>query len=123
MTDLDASKLKNAEFDEAFVLSSRVRTGRSIRGLRLPPSNDRAERREVERVLVNAVGTLDGDLKVCTSHDMPQIQHALTYEMIVIHFVIRLIRLAYNFCDMMVSLSSHCIDFLLPPVGEVLFSV
>ena len=65
MTDLDSSKLTNAEFDPDFVLSSRVRTGRCIRGLRLPPSNDRAERREVERVLVNALNTLDGGLKVC----------------------------------------------------------
>ncbi|XP_067930371.1 creatine kinase, flagellar-like isoform X2 [Watersipora subatra] len=63
VTDLDNSKLTNAEFDPDFVLSSRVRTGRCIRGLRLPPSNDRAERREVERVLVNALNTLDGNLK------------------------------------------------------------
>jgi len=64
VTDLDSSKLTNGEFDSDFVLSSRVRTGRSIRGLRLPPCNDRAERREVERVLVNALATFDGPLKV-----------------------------------------------------------
>lgn len=64
MTDLDCSKLTNGVFDEDFVLSSRVRTGRCIRGLKLPPSNDRAERREVERVLLNALQTLDGELKV-----------------------------------------------------------
>ena len=49
-TDLDSSKLKGGQFDEKYVLSSRVRTGRSIRGYSLPPACTRAERREVERV-------------------------------------------------------------------------
>ena len=49
-TDLDASKLRNGHFDEKYVLSSRVRTGRSIRGFSLPPACTRAERREVEKV-------------------------------------------------------------------------
>ncbi|KAF2980855.1 hypothetical protein EK904_003974 [Melospiza melodia maxima] len=45
-TDLDASKITHGQFDERYVLSSRVRTGRSIRGLSLPPACSRAERRE-----------------------------------------------------------------------------
>lgn len=49
-------------FDENYVLSSRVRTGRSIRGLSLPPACSRAERREVERVVVTALAGLKGDL-------------------------------------------------------------
>lgn len=49
-------------FDENYVLSSRVRTGRSIRGLSLPPACSRAERREVERVAVTALAGLKGDL-------------------------------------------------------------
>ncbi|PWA26643.1 hypothetical protein CCH79_00001243 [Gambusia affinis] len=69
-TDLDASKvepqltrsLKHGMFDENYVLSSRVRTGRSIRGLSLPPACSRAERREVERVVVTALAGLKGDL-------------------------------------------------------------
>uniref|UniRef100_A0A3B1INJ5 Creatine kinase U-type, mitochondrial n=1 Tax=Astyanax mexicanus TaxID=7994 RepID=A0A3B1INJ5_ASTMX len=61
-TDLDASKIRSGQFDEKYVLSSRVRTGRSIRGLSLPPACTRAERREVERVVVNALGGLQGDL-------------------------------------------------------------
>ncbi|KFP68277.1 hypothetical protein N322_09368, partial [Cariama cristata] len=44
VTDLDATKIKFGHFDERYVLSSRVRTGRSIRGLSLPPVS-RAERR------------------------------------------------------------------------------
>uniref|UniRef100_A0A8C4TK63 Creatine kinase U-type, mitochondrial n=1 Tax=Erpetoichthys calabaricus TaxID=27687 RepID=A0A8C4TK63_ERPCA len=58
-TDLDSSK---DFFDERYVLSSRVRTGRSIRGLSLPPACTRAERREVERVVSDALGGLRGDL-------------------------------------------------------------
>lgn len=49
-------------FDEHYVLSSRVRTGRSIRGLSLPPACSRAERREVENVAVTALAGLKGDL-------------------------------------------------------------
>lgn len=49
-------------FDENYVLSSRVRTGRSIRGLSLPPACSRSERREVERVTVQALAGLKGDL-------------------------------------------------------------
>lgn len=44
------------------MLSSRVRTGRSIRGLSLPPACTRAERREVEKVTVEALNGLTGDL-------------------------------------------------------------
>uniref|UniRef100_A0A6I8RLK6 Creatine kinase U-type, mitochondrial n=1 Tax=Xenopus tropicalis TaxID=8364 RepID=A0A6I8RLK6_XENTR len=61
-TDLDASKIKGGFFDERYVLSSRVRTGRSIRGLSLPPACTRAERREVEKVTADALNGLQGDL-------------------------------------------------------------
>ncbi len=43
--------------------SSRVRTGRSIRGLMLPPACSRAQRREVERVVTDALSHLDGQFK------------------------------------------------------------
>ncbi|NXT05307.1 KCRU kinase, partial [Prunella fulvescens] len=62
VTDLDATKIKCGQFDERYVLSSRIRTGRSIRGLSLPPACTRAERREVERVAVDALSGLTGDL-------------------------------------------------------------
>lgn len=62
-TDLDYSKIRGGCFDEKYVLSSRVRTGRSIRGLSLPPACSRAERREVERVVVDALGNLQGEFK------------------------------------------------------------
>jgi len=62
VTDLDASKLRGGVFDESYVKSVRVRSGRSIRGLSLPPVMCRAERREVERVLQGALSGIGGDL-------------------------------------------------------------
>ncbi|XP_077988460.1 creatine kinase, flagellar-like [Glandiceps talaboti] len=63
-TDLNADNLKgDGLLDEEFVLSSRVRTGRSVRGYALPPFCDRAERRAIERLGVNALASLDGPLK------------------------------------------------------------
>ncbi|XP_074629209.1 creatine kinase M-type-like [Acropora palmata] len=62
-TDLDFTKIKGGELDEKYVLSSRVRTGRSIRGFCLPPHCSRAERRGVEKVVVNALNSLDGEFK------------------------------------------------------------
>merc|ERR1719411_1151358 len=62
-TDLDWTKLTNAKFDEKYVLSSRVRTGRSIKGLAMPPGCTRAERREVENIVEAAGKQLTGELK------------------------------------------------------------
>ena len=62
-TDLDFTKIKGGKLDENYVLSSRVRTGRSIRGFSLPPHCTRAERRGVEKAVVDALNNLDGDFK------------------------------------------------------------
>merc|ERR1719454_1173259 len=62
-TDIDHTKLKGANFDPKYVLSSRVRTGRSIKGLAMPPFSTRAERREVERILSKAGCALGGELQ------------------------------------------------------------
>jgi len=61
-TDLSLDGLKNCKFDESFVRSSRVRTGRSIRGLAMPTYCTRAERREVENILRKATEMLTGEL-------------------------------------------------------------
>jgi len=60
---LDASVLKNGQLDDKYVKSCRVRTGRSVRGLCFPSSISRAERREVERCITEALGELKGDLE------------------------------------------------------------
>lgn len=40
------------DLDPNYVLSSRVRTGRSIKGITLPPTNSRGERRLVEKLSI-----------------------------------------------------------------------
>jgi len=60
--DLAYDKLKDAKFNPKYVRSSRVRTGRSIRGLALPTFCTRAERREVEKLFKTACGRLKDDL-------------------------------------------------------------
>merc|ERR1712121_293755 len=63
-TDLNPENLKGGDdLDPNYVLSSRVRTGRSIRGLSLPPHCSRGERRAIERLSVEALAPLDGEFK------------------------------------------------------------
>jgi len=62
-TDLNWEGLSDAEFDSKYVLSSRVRTGRSIKGLCLPPFCSRAERRQVEKISTEVLSGLDGEFK------------------------------------------------------------
>lgn len=66
-SDMDFSKLVlddalAKKFDE-YVISTRIRSGRSIDGLALPPSTDRKQRRKVESLLSNALCALTGELK------------------------------------------------------------
>ncbi len=64
VTDLDHSKLTGAdELDSEYVLSCRVRTGRSIRGLSLPPHCTRAERRKVEKIITDALASFQGEFE------------------------------------------------------------
>ena len=44
-------------------MTSRCRTGRSVRGFRLPPCVSFEERRELEKVIVKGLLSLEGDLK------------------------------------------------------------
>jgi len=65
-TDLSWENLNGGDADDIdsnYVLSARVRTGRSIRGLCLPPHCTRAERRKVESVSVKVLDNLDGEFK------------------------------------------------------------
>jgi len=64
-TDLDVEKLSSTKIDPTgkYVLTSRCRTGRSVRGFRLPPCCSFEERRELEKVIVKGLLSLEGDLK------------------------------------------------------------
>eukprot|EP01041_Mallomonas_annulata_P010547 gene10547-21989_t len=64
--DMDYNNLKftpeqAAKFDK-YVISTRIRAGRSVGGLALPPSTDRKQRRKVEQLLAEALSGMTGDL-------------------------------------------------------------
>jgi len=49
--------------DDSYVISTRVRTGRSISGFPLPPAISADQRKELEGIATNALLTLGGELK------------------------------------------------------------
>lgn len=66
-SDMDYTKLKlsaeqAAKFDK-YVVSTRIRAGRSIDKIALPPSTDRKQRRLVEKLLSTALAAMTGDLE------------------------------------------------------------
>merc|ERR1719321_2374194 len=62
--NLDGSNLlDHSIIDDKYVISTRVRTGRSIRGFALPPSISADQRKELESIVVKALLGLDGDMK------------------------------------------------------------
>jgi len=62
--NLDGSQLLDHKIiDESYVISTRVRTGRSISGFPLPPSISAQQRKELEGIVVKALGGLEGSLK------------------------------------------------------------
>uniref|UniRef100_A0A8C8C1F3 creatine kinase n=1 Tax=Oncorhynchus tshawytscha TaxID=74940 RepID=A0A8C8C1F3_ONCTS len=62
-TDLNPDNLVGGDdLDPNYVLSSRVRTGRSVRGFCLPPHCSRGERRAIENMAIESLASLDGDL-------------------------------------------------------------
>merc|ERR1719313_2046193 len=64
-TNLDISQLSNTDIDPdgKYVLTTRVRTGRSVKGFRLPPTISFEERRRLEALVVKALLNMKGDLK------------------------------------------------------------
>jgi len=64
-TDLDVSKIADTDIDpfDKYVLTTRVRTGRSVRGFALPPVIGFEERRKLETASVKGLLSMDGDLK------------------------------------------------------------
>jgi len=64
-SDMDPSKLSKTPIDPTgkYVLTTRCRTGRSVRGLPLPPACSFEQRRETERVVVKGLMNMTGELK------------------------------------------------------------
>jgi len=64
-TDMDISKISDTDIDPfgKYVLTTRVRTGRSVRGFKLPPVIGFEERRKLEGAVVEALLGMEGDLK------------------------------------------------------------
>jgi creatine kinase len=64
-TDLNPDNLKVSDLssEDKYIISSRIRSARSIRGFNLPPACTRAERREIERIISEALISIPGDLK------------------------------------------------------------
>ena len=63
-TDMNIDNISDTKIDPTgnYVLTTRCRTGRSIRGTRLPPSCSFEERREIERLVTKGLLALEGDL-------------------------------------------------------------
>jgi len=62
---MDISQLSTTDIDPEgkYVLTTRVRTGRSVKGFRLPPTIGFEERRRLEALVVKALLNMKGDLK------------------------------------------------------------
>lgn len=64
-TNMEWNSISNTDIDPdcKYVLTTRVRTGRSIRGFKLPPCIEFEERRKMEALCVKALESMEGDLK------------------------------------------------------------
>merc|ERR1740130_2566048 len=64
-TNLDTSQLSDTDIDPEgkYVLTTRVRTGRSIKGFKLPPTISFEDRRKLEALAVKALLSMEGELK------------------------------------------------------------
>merc|ERR1712125_99304 len=64
-TNMDINQLSKTDIDPEgkYVLTTRVRTGRSVRGFMLPPTISFEERRRLEALCVKALLSMEGDLK------------------------------------------------------------
>merc|ERR1719201_925271 len=64
-TNMDLTQLSDTDIDPEgkYVLTTRVRTGRSVRGFHLPPTISFEERRKLEALSVKALLNMEGELK------------------------------------------------------------
>ena len=59
----DFLQIEGGELDPKYVISTRIRTGRSIRGFCLPPMCTRSERRKVEKIVELALDEMPEDFQ------------------------------------------------------------
>merc|ERR1712166_1038331 len=64
-SDMNPANISNTKIDPTgnYIITARCRTGRSVRGFRLPPCNSFEERREIERLVVQGLLNMTGELK------------------------------------------------------------
>jgi len=63
-SDMDISKIKDPSvIDASYVISTRVRSGRSVQGIPFPPSCNKEERRKLEAIVTKALTNLTGELE------------------------------------------------------------
>ncbi|XP_033121064.1 arginine kinase-like [Anneissia japonica] len=62
VTDLSPEKVSDDILDPDYVISSRIRTGRNIRGFALSPHVARSERRQIEKLVSEALCSLGDEL-------------------------------------------------------------
>jgi creatine kinase len=64
-TNLNIEELSTTDIDpyDSYVLTTRVRTGRSVKGFKFPPTIGFEERRRLEGLIVKGLMSMEGDLK------------------------------------------------------------
>eukprot|EP00051_Salpingoeca_urceolata_P035696 m.30963 g.30963 ORF g.30963 m.30963 type:complete len:426 (+) comp9601_c0_seq1:692-1969(+) len=89
VSDMDPSKVTgNADPSGDYVISTRIRVGRNISGLGLSPGITRAQRREVESIVVKGLAALEGDLKG-TYYPLGSMSEADRKQLVADHFLFK----------------------------------
>merc|ERR1712195_390945 len=86
-SDMNPDNISPTKIDPTgkYIITARCRTGRSVRGFRLPPCNTFEERREVERLVVKGLLNMTGELKgeyfpLCGSRSYPAKPNGMSVE-------------------------------------------
>ncbi len=88
--DLDAAKLEadSLDPDGTYVVSTRIRVGRNLRGYGFAPAITREHRREVERRVVESLREFDGDL-AGTYYPLEGMDEATRMKLVADHFLFK----------------------------------
>jgi len=88
--DFDPSKLDMPPIDggEEYIISTRVRVGRNLKGMPFAPAISREQRNEVERKVVTELSSLGGDL-AGEYHSLATMDEGTRQQMIADHFLFK----------------------------------